>query len=61
MNLPSLRELVEIGGGADRVATHPAGIRVSGGAYGPDRDLHERIAFYGMPLIVVDFHKPDDK
>jgi hypothetical protein len=61
MGLHTLRELMENGADgrkAAAAATARPGMRVSGGMFGPDRLVNERIAFYGLAAIVVDAPEP---
>ena len=57
MRLPSLLDLVEDRSPVESESTQH-GMRVSGGAFGPDRAIKERVAFYGMPCIFVDNRRP---
>jgi hypothetical protein len=50
--LPSLLDLVHTESGKIEPDKAP-GMRVSGGTFGPDRVLSERIARYGVGRIVV--------
>lgn len=62
MGLHTLRQLMKNGTNGGKAADASAGnqgMRVSGGMYGPDRLVNERIAFYGMAAIVVDSPEPD--
>jgi hypothetical protein len=62
MGLHTLRELMENGVDGRKAAEAAArkqGMRVSGGMFGPNRVINERIAFYGLAAIVVDTPEPD--
>lgn len=47
------------GGKAAEAVAGKQGMRVSGGMFGPDRFVNERIAFYGLATIVDDPFEPE--
>ena len=61
MGLHMLRELVgnRVEAPEAAAAAGKQGMRVSGGMFGPDRFVNERIAYYGLAAIVVDLPEAD--
>ena len=61
MGLHTLLELMENGRDRRRAtedAARQQSMRVSGGMFGPDRLVNERMAFYGLAAVVIDSPEP---
>ena len=59
VRLPSLLDLVQTESGYLELSKAPS-MRVSGGKFGPDRVIEERIDRYGVGWVIVDSDAAED-